>query len=120
MITEIAILAGGLSVRLRPVTNNIPKSMIDINGKPFIAHQLGLFKNNGLKKAVICTGYLGSQIKDYINDGRDFGISVNYSYESEKLLGTGGAIKKALPLLGDVFFVVYGDAFLDINYRGVS
>jgi N-acetyl-alpha-D-muramate 1-phosphate uridylyltransferase len=120
MITSLALLAGGLATRLYPVTQKIPKSMIDINGKPFISHQLGLLKKNGIEEVVICSGYLGEQIKDYVKNGEAWDIFVKYSFDGEKLLGTGGALKKALPMLKDVFFVMYGDSYLPVNFREIA
>ena len=116
----IVILCGGLATRLYPLTKQIPKSMLDVNGKPFIHYQLDLLKKKGVSKIIICAGFLGDQIKSYVKDGKDFGLDVVYSFEDEnKLLGTGGAIKKALPLLESSFGIIYGDSFLDINYSEV-
>lgn len=120
MIPSVAILAGGVARRLRPVTEDICKSMVDVAGKPFIAHQLDLLKSRGAGKVVICAGYLGGQIKSFVGDGRAFGLSVDYSFDGDRLLGTGGALKKALPLLGDAFFVMYGDSYLDIELAPIS
>lgn len=120
MIKKCALIAGGMATRLYPVTKTIPKSLININGKPFISHQLNLLKNNGITEVVICSGYLGDQIKDVIKEGKDFKINVKYSFDGDKLLGTGGTIKKALHMLGDVFFVMYGDSYLPINFKEVS
>lgn len=116
----IVILAGGLATRLRPVTETIPKSLVEINNEPFIAHQLRLLKTNGIQKVVMCIGYLGDMIIDYVGDGIKFGLSVSYSFDGPKLLGTGGAIKKALPLLDDNFFVLYGDSYLPCSYEQVQ
>ena len=120
MIKTVALLAGGLATRLRPVTEKIPKSLIDINGKPFIYHQLNLLKNNGIKKVVICAGYLSEMIEEYVKDGKEFGVEVVYSKDGEKLLGTGGALKRALPLLGEKFFVMYGDSYLTVDYQKIA
>ena len=120
MITSLVLLSGGLATRLRPISHKIPKSLIDINGKPFIEYQLNLLKEQGIIDVVICTGYLGEQIEKCVGDGRKFGLNVKYSYDGEKLLGTAGAIKKALHLLPDVFFVMYGDSYLPLNFKEVS
>ena len=112
----IAILAGGLGTRLRPITETIPKSLLEVAGEPFIAHQLRELARQGIQNAVICVGNFGEQIEEYVEDGSGFDVRVQYSYETQNLLGTGGAIKKALPLLGDEFFVLYGDSWLDIDY----
>ncbi len=120
MINDIAVLAGGLATRLYPVTQKMPKSMIDINGKPFVHHQLELLKKNGLEHVVLCIGYMGGMIQDYVKDGRRFGLKVTYSFDGDNLLGTGGAIKKALPELHEVFFVMYGDSYLPAGFLPVS
>jgi D-sedoheptulose 7-phosphate isomerase len=118
-LPPIAILAGGLATRMYPRTQTIAKAMLDLNREPFIAHQLRLLEQKGLRNIVICAGKFSEQIMDYVGDGSSFGLQVQYSCDGELLLGTGGAIKKALPLLGEVFFILYGDSYLDINYRAV-
>ena len=115
-----AILCGGLATRLRPMTEKTPKSLITINGEPFIAHQLRLLLANGIKRIVLCTGYLGELIEDSVGDGSHFGVDVQYSFDGAQLLGTGGAIRKALPMLNDAFFVLYGDSYLPCDYRAVE
>ena len=115
-----AILCGGLATRLRPVTEKIPKSLIDINGEPFIAHQLRLLHSNGIERVVLCAGYLGEMIERVVGDGAAFGVSASYSFDGDRLLGTAGAIRKALPSLGDKFFVLYGDSYLPCDYRAAS
>lgn len=119
IMPSIAVLAGGPASRLYPVAKDTPKAMLEVAGKPFIAHQLNLFKRNNIPKVVICSGYLGKQIEDYVKDGRDFGLEIKFSFDGEKLLGTAGAIKKALPLLGDIFFVIYGDSYLETDFKPV-
>jgi len=116
MMPPVVILAGGPATRLYPVTRHIPKAMLEVAGKPFIGHQLELLKERGITKIVICAGYLGEQIKHFVKDGADFGLSVNYSFDGARLLGTGGALRKALPLLDDVFFVMYGDSYLTTDF----
>lgn len=116
----IVILAGGLATRLRPVTETIPKSLIEINGTPFIAQQLQLLKSRSFQNVVICLGFLGEQVVDYVGDGKKFGLDVSYSFDGDTLLGTAGAIKKALPILPDNFFVTYGDSYLPTNYRQIQ
>lgn len=116
----VAILAGGVAMRLRPLTQTIPKSLIDVNGEPFIAHQLRLLRAGGIERVIVCTGYLDEMIQSYIGDGVRFGLQVGFSFDGPRLLGTGGAIKKALPLLGDAFFVLYGDSYLRCDYRAVQ
>lgn len=119
-INTLVLLAGGLATRLRPVSENIPKSLIPVAGKPFIEHQLNLFKQNRIKNVVICLGYLGEKVVEYISDGKKFGLNVRYSFDGDILLGTGGAILNAFNLLEDIFFVMYGDSYLDINFCDIS
>lgn len=112
----VAILAGGLATRLRPMTEQVPKALIPVAGEPFLGHQLRLLKGAGIRRAVLCVGYRGELIADEFSDGGRYGIELTYSYDGTQLLGTGGALKKALPLLGERFFVLYGDSYLPINY----
>lgn len=112
-----AILAGGLATRLRPLTETIPKSLIDVNGEPFIAHQLRLLRENQIERVVLCVGYLGEEIQEIIGDGSRFDLHVEYSFDGPKLVGTAGALKGALPLLLDDFLVLYGDSYLDFDYQ---
>ena len=116
----VAILAGGLATRLRPITEKIPKSLIPVAGKPFLAHQLELLRSRGIGRAVLCVGYLGEMIQRQFGDGSAFGLRLDYSFDGPKLLGTGGALKRALPLLGMDFFVLYGDSYLPIQYRPIA
>jgi NDP-sugar pyrophosphorylase family protein len=116
----IAILAGGLATRLRPITETIPKALIEIAGEPFLGHQLRLLSRAGIDRAVLCVGYLGEQIRAYAGDGSAFGLRVEYSFDGPQLLGTAGAIKRALPLLGDAFFVIYGDSYLPCDYGAAA
>jgi NDP-sugar pyrophosphorylase family protein len=116
----VAILAGGLATRLRPITEKIPKSLVPVAGKPFLAHQLELLHSRGIRRAVLCTGYLGEMIQRDFGDGAAFGVRLDYSFDGPKLLGTGGAIKRALPLLDDEFFVLYGDSYLPVEYHPIA
>jgi NDP-sugar pyrophosphorylase family protein len=113
----VAILAGGLATRLRPVTETIPKALIEIAGEPFLAHQLRLLARGGFERAVLCVGHLGEQIRDYAGDGARFGLHLEYAFDGPQLLGTAGALRRALPLLGDAFAVIYGDSYLPCDYR---
>ena len=117
---SIAILAGGLATRLHPISNTIPKSLVDVAGRPFIAWQLDYLCQQGIEHVVICAGHLGKQIEDIIGNGASYGLCVSYSFDGSSLLGTGGALKQALPLLGDAFFVLYGDSYLPINFKEVA
>lgn len=116
----VAILAGGLATRLRPETETIPKALVAINGEPFLAHQLRLLSRYGIDRAVLCVGYRGEQIQAYAGDGSAFGVRLSYSFDGPRLLGTAGAIRRALPLLGDSFFVLYGDSYLPCDYAAIE
>lgn len=118
-IPPIAILAGGLSKRLRPTTDTVPKSMVLVAGEPFIAHQLRLLQREQITEIVVCTGHLAEQIEEFVGNGSRYGCHVRYSADGDRLLGTGGALRRALPLLGQQFFVMYGDSYLDISFRPV-
>ena len=120
MTLSTAILAGGLATRIRPITERIPKAMIEVSGRPFIDYQLELLKRQGVADVVLCLGYEGRQIEDHVGDGKAFGLRVRYSYDGPTLLGTGGALRQALGLLGDPFFVTYGDAYLRADYRAIA
>jgi NDP-sugar pyrophosphorylase family protein len=116
----VAILAGGLATRLRPVTDRIPKALVDINGEPFIAHQLRLLRSRGISRVVLCLGYLGEMVREVVRDGRAFDLTVEYSFDGPVLRGTAGAIHQALHLLGAAFFVLYGDSYLPCDYAEVE
>lgn len=115
-MVQTVILAGGLATRLKPISETIPKSLIEINGDPFIFHQLRLLRSKGISKILICTGYLGQKIESIVGDGKSFGLDVSYSNDGDLLLGTGGAIKKAYPKLDSAFMILYGDSYLNFNY----
>jgi NDP-sugar pyrophosphorylase family protein len=115
----VAILAGGLATRLRPITEKIPKSLVPVAGEPFLAHQLKLLHARGIRRVVLCVGHLGEMIERDFGDEK-FGVKLEYSFDGEKLLGTGGAIKRALPKLGEEFFILYGDSYLPMDYAPVA
>ena len=116
----VAILAGGLATRLRPLTDTLPKAMIEICGAPFVDWQLKLLAKNGVGKVVFCVAYKSEMIQDFVGDGSKYGIDVTYSEDGPSLLGTGGAIRGALPRLGADFMVLYGDSYLPIDYKAVE
>lgn len=116
----VAILAGGLATRLRPITEKIPKSLVPVAGRPFLAHQLELLRSRGITRAVACVGHLGGMIEREFGDGSAYGVRLEYSFDGPKLLGTGGAIRQALPRLGSDFFVLYGDSYLPTEYRPIA
>lgn len=116
----VIILAGGLATRLRPLTETLPKALIPINNEPFINHQLRLLKRHGIQKVVLCVSYLGEMIEAHLGDGHHLGIQLHYVYDGKVLRGTGSAVKQAIPLAGDKFFVLYGDSYLDCDYATIQ
>lgn len=117
-LPTVCILAGGLGTRLGSLTKTIPKPLIRIAGEPFLVHQLRVLAEYGAKKAVLCVGHLGTLIERELGAEVE-GVELLYSYDSPNLDGTLGAVRRALPLLGHRFLVLYGDTFLDINYQDV-
>ena len=115
----VALLAGGMATRLRPITETIPKAMVEVAGRPFIDHQLELLRRKGIRRVVMCLGYRGQQLERHVGDGSAWGMQVSYSYDGETLMGTGGAVRRALHMLGDAFWVMYGDSYMDIDYAAV-
>jgi MurNAc alpha-1-phosphate uridylyltransferase len=115
----VVILAGGLATRLHPLTFTTPKSLMMINGYPFIGWQLKLLASRGVKRVILCLGHKASDIIEFVGDGKQFDIEVKYSVE-EQALGTGGALKLAEPILGDYFGVLYGDSYLPVNYPEIA
>jgi len=113
---QTVILAGGRGTRLSPITDTMPKPMVAVNNKPFLEYVLLMLKMNALEKILLCVGYLGDKIEAYFGEGRRLGMEIKYSYEKEAL-GTAGALKLAEDLLGEEFLVLYGDSYLDIDYR---
>lgn len=116
----VAILAGGLATRLRPITETIPKALVDVAGKPFVVRQLEYLRQQGITRVVLCVSYLGERVEAAVGDGAAFGLQVRYSWDGPRLLGTGGALRQALQLLGEQFFVFYGDSYLPIDFQAVE
>lgn len=120
MILPVAIIAGGLATRLRPLTETVPKSLVEVAGEPFVVHQLDLLRRAGIERVIFCIGYLGEMVRDVVGDGSRWSLQVSYSEDGPRLVGTGGALRRALPLLGDAFFVLYGDSYLRTDYGAVE
>ena len=116
----VAILAGGRATRLGPMTETVPKSLLELNGEPFAVHQLRLLHAKGIRRVVLCVGHLGVLVQRVIGNGAALGLQVDYSFDGPALLGTAGAIKNALPMLGDSFFVMYGDSYLPCDYGDIA
>jgi len=115
----VAILAGGLATRLWPVTDKTPKALLSVAGEPFLLHQVRLLHSHGLRKIVLCVGYLGEMIKAKLGDGSSLGVQIVYSFDGPTLLGTGGALKRALSILDERFLVIYGDSYMPVDYSAI-
>ncbi len=115
----LALLAGGLATRMRPATLETAKSMLPVAGEPFLGHQLRMLATQGIRDIVICCGHLEEQLREYAGSGSRWGLELRYSPDGPNLLGTGGALRKALPLLGPRFMVMYGDSYLPTDFAPV-
>jgi len=115
----VLILCGGMGTRMKSVYPDLPKAMMPLNGEPFIAHQLRLLAREAVKKVILCVGYGSESIIEYVGSGHTFGIDIRYSYDGEKLLGTGGAVRQASRGLVGPFAVLYGDSYLDIALASI-
>jgi NDP-sugar pyrophosphorylase family protein len=116
---QCVILAGGRGTRLGELTEAVPKALVDVAGRPFLAYQLELLRAAGVREIVLCVGYLGSLVERAIGDGSKLGLSIRYAYDGDVPLGTAGAVRNALPLLGESFLVTYGDTLLSVDYAAV-
>lgn len=116
---QVVILAGGLATRLRPVTETIPKAMVPVAGRPFLEYQIDFLKKNGVTDLVLCVGYLSEKIEQYFGNGDEFGVTIQYVHDGDRLLGTAGALKRAESLLQGNFFVMYGDSYVFLNFKDV-
>ncbi len=119
MPMQAVILAGELGTRFRPLTQETPKPMIPVMGKPYLEYQLQYLKSYKITDILLCVGYLGEKIQSHFGDGQSMDMSIKYSFE-EKPLGTGGALKNAENHLDDCFHLIYGDSFLPINYSSIE
>ncbi len=117
---QCVILAGGRGTRLWPLTEDLPKALVDVSGRPFLEYQLELLRTGGVSEIVLCVGYLGSLVERMIGDGSRLGLSIQYSFDGPEPLGTAGAVRKALPLLGESFLVTYGDTLLAVDHLAVA
>ena len=120
MTLPVAILAGGLATRLRPITEKIPKSLVEVAGKPFIVRQLDYLRRQEVREVVVCVGHLGEMIEAVVGDGSRFGLAVSYSMDGPAPLGTGGALRRAAGLLGKASFVLYGDSYLPVDFSAIE
>lgn len=120
MSLPVTVLAGGLATRLQPATARIPKILLDVGGRPFAEHQVALLKRQGVSDVVFCLGHLGEQVPAAVGDGRRWQMTFRYVFDGPRLAGTGGALMRAVPLLGPAFFVMYGDSYLDCDFRAIE
>jgi NDP-sugar pyrophosphorylase family protein len=115
----VCILAGGMGTRLGEYVQDTPKPLLEVAGEPFLVHQLRLLAAHGVREVVLCVGYRGEQIEARIGE-RCCDVHVRYSFDAPGLDGTLGAIRRARPLLGERFLVLYGDTYLRIDYAAVA
>jgi NDP-sugar pyrophosphorylase family protein len=118
-VPPVCILAGGLGTRLGDRVASTPKPLLDVAGKPFLLHQLDLLARHDVRRVVVCVGYLGAQIERRIGR-RHADIAIEYSEDGPELAGTLGAIRRALPMLGERFLVLYGDTYLRLDYAAAA
>jgi MurNAc alpha-1-phosphate uridylyltransferase len=116
----VAILAGGLATRLHPVTTTVPKALVDVAGRPFAEHQLDWLRSQGVERVVFCVAHLGEMIRDALGSGSRWNLHIDYVFDGGTLLGTAGALKQALPVLGEAFFVLYGDSLLTCDLPAIE
>lgn len=115
---QVVILCGGMGTRLGALARDLPKSLVCVAGRPFIEHQLGLLRAQGLKNILLCAGFKADMIRAHLGAGAGFGVCLRYSLERESCLyGTGGALVNALPQLEENFLLLYGDSYLPTDYR---
>jgi NDP-sugar pyrophosphorylase family protein len=116
----VAILAGGLATRLHPVTTTVPKALVEVAGRPFAEHQLDWLRSQGVDRVVFCVAHLGEMIRDALGNGSRWNLRIDYVFDGGTLLGTAGALKRALPVLGEAFFVLYGDSLLTCDLPAIE
>lgn len=119
--TQVVVLMGGLGTRLGDITLNKPKPLVEISGKAFFEYELSLLIENGFRNFLFLIGFHAEMIEEYFGDGNRFGtdVSISYSYDGERLLGTGGAVVRALPFLAKEFLLIYGDSYMDVDYNEI-
>jgi NDP-sugar pyrophosphorylase family protein len=120
MTLPAAILAGGLATRLRPITESIPKALVEIEGRPFAEHQVELLEAHGVTDIVFLLGHLGHMVQETLGDGSRWGVRLRYALDGPRALGTGGAVHGAIAQLGNAFFVLYGDSYLECDYAAIE
>ncbi|MFC1727026.1 sugar phosphate nucleotidyltransferase [Patescibacteria group bacterium] len=119
-VRQAVILAGGPGVNFRPLTYEIPNVLIPFKGKPLLTHLINQIKQAGINEIVICVGHLSEKIVKQFKDGQDFGVSLNYSFDGPRPLGTAGAILKAKKYLKNgPFLVIHGDVMSNIDLQAM-
>lgn len=116
----VVILSGGLGTRLGKISQKQPKCMLDIAGHPFIFHQLKLLESQGIQSVILCLGHMATQVVEFVETKYHGNLNVIFSFDGDSLLGTGGAIKKAVKVLKNPFFVMYGDSYLEISFGSIQ
>jgi NDP-sugar pyrophosphorylase family protein len=118
---QVAILAGGKATRMGRLTAARPKFLLDVAGRPFADHQLSWLADAEVDRVVLCVGHLGEEIRDFVDDGSRWGLTVAYVDDGPQLLGTGGALRRAFDegLLAPAFGVLYGDSYLTADLPAV-
>jgi NDP-sugar pyrophosphorylase family protein len=119
-VPPVCILAGGRGTRLGELAREVPKPLVPVAGRPFLEHQIELLRSHGARTIVLSVGHLGDRIEAALGDGSRLGVSIAYAYDPPGLAGTAGALRGALPLLGDEFLVLYGDTYLRVDYGEVA
>jgi NDP-sugar pyrophosphorylase family protein len=119
-LAPVCVLAGGLGTRLGERGRDTPKALLEVAGEPFVFHQLRLLRAHGAERVVLCVGHLGERVEAVVGDGAALGLDVRYAHDGPAPAGTAGAVRGALPLLDDEFLVLYGDTYLEIDYRAVE
>jgi N-acetyl-alpha-D-muramate 1-phosphate uridylyltransferase len=119
-VLPVAILAGGLATRLRPITTVVPKALVEVAGEPFIRHQLRQLRDSGVTRVVVCVGHLGQMVEETLAAYGDLDMDVQVRFDGPRLLGTAGALRAAAALLDEAFFVLYGDSYLTCDFSRVQ
>lgn len=120
MSLPVIVLAGGLATRLHPLTERVPKILIDVAGRPFAEHQIELVRRHGIRDMIYSVGHLGEQVEGALGDGSRWGMRFRYVFDGAQPLGTGGAVRRAMSVAGPTFFVMYGDSYLDCDFSAIE